>query len=263
MLACQPAVAWAPHSPAEWLAHKYLCLVHAVSCIDADWHLYSITTGLGVPDIAVQMLIAAYAHECSCSCSRHARLPAMRATLLGATHTTQAYAAVQSIHARSAAQHKRTSNLMPCLRFWNVARTAGILLHRQEGSHCPYCAASDSVYTTVHNANRELDRIALIKVASKLTGLQRQLDIARSTDAGDNSLTSWQEALLLGLVGASYEAHELTHRVAVVVWRPEGMLCNSPPWREDHKVCHRRACTSGVAVLSAAAAAAAADWQKQ
>ncbi len=121
------------------------------------------------------------------------------------------------------------------------------------------------VYTTVHNADRELDRIALIKVASKLTGLQRQLDIARSTDAGDNSLTSWQEALLLGLVGASYEAHELTHRVAVVVWRPEGMLCNSPPWREDHKVCHRRACTSGVAVLSAAAAAAAAaaDWQKQ
>lgn len=51
----------------------------------------------------------------------------------------------------------------------------------------------------------------LVNGASKQTGLQRQLDIARSTDAGDNSLTSWQEALLLGLVGASYEAHELTH----------------------------------------------------
>ena len=136
----------------------------------------------------------------------------MRATVLDATHAPGAHAAVQSIHARSAAQHKRTSNLMPCLRFWNFARTAGILLHRQEGSHChtvlprilytQLCTMLTESWTGWNSSKGQ---------ASKQTGLQRQLDIARSTDAGDNSLTSWQEALLLGLVGASYEAHELTH----------------------------------------------------
>ncbi len=115
------------------------------------------------------------------------------------------------------------------------------------------------LYAQLCDVHIELDSIAVIKVASKLTGLQQYLASASSTDAGDNNLTSWQKTLLLGLVGASNEAHELTHGVAVVVWRPEGMLCNSPPWREDHKVCHCCACTSAVTVLSAAAPATAAE----
>lgn len=180
----------------------------------------------------------------------------MRATVLDATHTTEAHAAVQSIHA--AQQDLCTSKLLPCLRLCNFALTAGILLHRQTGSHC-HTVMPQILYAQLCDVHIELDSIAVIKVASKLTGLQQYLASASSTDAGDNNLTSWQKTLLLGLVGASNEAHELTHGVAVVVWRPEGMLCNSPPWREDHKVCHCCACTSAVTVLSAAAPATAAE----
>ena len=110
-------------------------------------------------------------------------------------------------------------------------------------------------------------------MAGKLTGLQRYVDSASSTDAGDSDVTSWQKALLFGLVGASYEAHKLTHEVAVVVWRPEGVLCNSPPWREDHKVCHCCACTSAILFYQQQQQqqqqqqwqqkGAAAEWQQQ
>ena len=132
--------------------------------------------------------------------------------------------------------------------------TAGLLLQTDRKS-LPYCNASDFVRTLQRCQRAGQD--STCQMTSKLTGLQRYTDSARSTDAGDSPLTSWQKALLFGLVGAAYEPHELTHGVAVVVWRPEGMLCNSPPWREDHKVCHCRACASGTAVWSAAAAAAA------
>lgn len=48
--------------------------------------------------------------------------------------------------------------------------------------------------------------------------------------------TSWQEALMLGFIHTTYEAHELTHGVTVVVGGPEGMLGYCPSGWEDDKV---------------------------
>jgi hypothetical protein len=54
--------------------------------------------------------------------------------------------------------------------------------------------------------------------------------------------TSRNKASLLGLVGTIDEAHELRHHIAVVVWRPEGVVRNCPAWREHHEVCCGCAC---------------------
>ena len=54
--------------------------------------------------------------------------------------------------------------------------------------------------------------------------------------------TSGDEAPLLGLVRAIDEAHELRHNVAVVVGRPEGVVCHRPAWWKHHKVCCCSAC---------------------
>ena len=57
------------------------------------------------------------------------------------------------------------------------------------------------------------------------------------------NLTSWHEAPLLSLIDAFDEAHELSHHVAVVVGRPEGVVCNCPARRKDHKICGGSTCT--------------------
>jgi hypothetical protein len=44
------------------------------------------------------------------------------------------------------------------------------------------------------------------------------------------------ETFLLRVVCASDVAHKLTHRVPVVIWRPEGVLGNQPAGRKDYKV---------------------------
>lgn len=56
-------------------------------------------------------------------------------------------------------------------------------------------------------------------------------------------LTSRHEASLLCFIGAFDEAHELCHHIAVIVGWPEGVVCNCPARREDHKVCGGSACT--------------------
>ena len=65
-----------------------------------------------------------------------------------------------------------------------------------------------------------------------------------TTQVRSSCVTSRQKALLFGLIRAAYEPHELTHGVAVVVRRPEGVLRHSPPRRKDHKV--RHSCTYSV-----------------
>ena len=57
------------------------------------------------------------------------------------------------------------------------------------------------------------------------------------------SLTSRHKSSLLCLIGAFDEAHELGHHIAVIVGRPEGVVCNCPARREDHKICGGSACT--------------------
>ena len=54
--------------------------------------------------------------------------------------------------------------------------------------------------------------------------------------------TSWQKAFLLGLIHTTYEAHEFTHGVAVVVRWPEGMLGYCPSGWEDDKVSNGSTC---------------------
>ena len=56
-------------------------------------------------------------------------------------------------------------------------------------------------------------------------------------------ITSGHKASLLCLIGAFDEAHELGHDVAVVVGRAEGVGCNCPARREDHKICGGSTCT--------------------
>ena len=50
-----------------------------------------------------------------------------------------------------------------------------------------------------------------------------------------------EESLLLCLVLAENEAHELGHAVPVIIGRAEGVLLDGPPGREDDKVCHSHA----------------------
>ena len=58
-----------------------------------------------------------------------------------------------------------------------------------------------------------------------------------------SNLTSWHKASLLCLIAAFDEAHELGHHIAVIVGRPEGVVCNCPARREDYKICSGSTCT--------------------
>ena len=42
--------------------------------------------------------------------------------------------------------------------------------------------------------------------------------------------------MLLCVIRTGDISHELCHRVAVIIRRPESVLADKPPWREDHKI---------------------------
>lgn len=44
--------------------------------------------------------------------------------------------------------------------------------------------------------------------------------------------------MLLRVIRAGDISHELGHRVAVIIRRPESILADKPPWRENHEINH-------------------------
>lgn len=74
------------------------------------------------------------------------------------------------------------------------------------------------------------------------TILNQSASTNSKTQVSLTCVTSRQKAFLFGLIGAAYEPHELAHGVAVVVRWPEGVLCDCPSWRENHKVRHSCTC---------------------
>ncbi len=54
--------------------------------------------------------------------------------------------------------------------------------------------------------------------------------------------TSRQEAVLLSLILAADEAHELRHDIAMEIGRAEAVLCHCPTRREYNKICRDCSC---------------------
>jgi hypothetical protein len=54
--------------------------------------------------------------------------------------------------------------------------------------------------------------------------------------------TSREESIVFALILSADEAHELVHRIAVVVRRSEGVLCHSPTGREEDEISHSGPC---------------------
>ena len=54
--------------------------------------------------------------------------------------------------------------------------------------------------------------------------------------------TSRSKSISLAIVDTTDEAHELAHCVTVEVRWPERVFCDSPPRREDNKICHSSTC---------------------
>lgn len=77
--------------------------------------------------------------------------------------------------------------------------------------------------------------------ACKNTCLQNFALICQTINAFENSVEKSNFDIMY-LIVTMDETHKFTHAIAMIIWRPEGMLSNKPPrWKNDKiKQCHSR-----------------------